>query len=575
MSGLEVAGIVLGSLPLLISAIEHYKTILDPLKAFIKYQDELNRALRNLLALHTSLAMTLKILLRRVASEVEVIELMSNWQHELWKSNELKTNLKAVLKEAYGTYAHILGDIESDLESLANGLRGIDRWSGASNDLEAIITANPSTSSGITGRSQFDFGSRLKLALKKNQITKLVVRIDKRTGDLDDLIFKVERCEQWKVQRPTWKSSLSSSLEQIQERATNLHQIISRAWSCSAKAPHQVRLFLEHRMIRQKSEKQLRATPKSTDSTCFAISLRTPSAPENWHMAEIRVVEKEIQQGRLRFEEDTHKDTSSMANLPEVTDLCSIFCSEAHRMDCCGFAVDSKGKLRGMYDAPKPSFHFSNQRISLDDLLFPSAKARMRSSLRDMDRYVLAITLASSFLQLHATPWLAANWSRDDVFFLGPTNAGGLTVDIEHPFLAQSYMQHSKTPPDTTRKLLPTPSQGHCNGSNLLTLAKLLLEVKLNQKHREGLVKDSLEGMEEANKHSGVMDAIMLSDWIREEKKNLSWAWNDAVVHCMKCSVDPDMDLDDLNHRQGILNGVVVPLLEEYHILTSGPSRDL
>lgn len=129
MSGFEVAGVVLGSVPLLISAMEHYRDGLDPVKAFLRYQDELNRALRDLRALHTSLAMTLEYILKQVAGQDEVIDMMSDYHQQMWKSNELETSLRSLLKEAYDDYVDILGDVESDLKALASKLEGLDRWS--------------------------------------------------------------------------------------------------------------------------------------------------------------------------------------------------------------------------------------------------------------------------------------------------------------------------------------------------------------------------------------------------------------------------------------------------------------
>ncbi|KAH8680423.1 hypothetical protein BGZ61DRAFT_520223 [Ilyonectria robusta] len=564
MSGFEVAGVVLGSLPLLISAMEHYRDGLDPVKAFLRYQDELNRALRDLRALHTSLAMTLEYILKQVAGQDEVIDMMSDHRQQMWKSNELETSLRSLLKDAYDDYVDILGDVESDLKVLASKLQGLDRWSGTSDELKAIIVANPPSSSNTMTRPSYEFKARLKFAMRKKKIVELIERIKKRTTELEALISKVERRGEW----TTWKSSLSSSLEEISERATTLHQVLSRAWSCSSKGPHHVRLFLEHRIVR----KQLRAKLGNKNSTDFGISLRTPSAPSSWHGAEVKVEEKEIYGSKMRFEEDKHADTNEIAKLEEMSNLCSIFCREAHTMDCYGLAVDSKGKLRGVYKAVNPRSHVSNRLFNLDDLLFPSPKAIMHSTLKGRSRYLLAITLASSFLQLHGTPWLSLHWDRDEIFFLEHGNEKDLRVDVEHPFVVQSYLRHHGGPNCET----PSCDASMDDSSNLLTLAKLLLEIKLSYKPEFVQKGDTGDG----RRMSGAVEAIgalTLSRWMKQEKDELSYAWTDAVQHCIDCSVNADTDLQDLNQRKNILNQVVMPLLEEmyscYH--QRGPLRDL
>src|SRR4051794_4057127 len=48
MSGFEVAGVVLGSLPLVISALEHYRDGLRSIQRWRKYERELQSLVRNL-----------------------------------------------------------------------------------------------------------------------------------------------------------------------------------------------------------------------------------------------------------------------------------------------------------------------------------------------------------------------------------------------------------------------------------------------------------------------------------------------------------------------------------------------
>jgi len=48
MSGFEIAGIVLGSLPLFISALEDYREGLQPLKAFVNWNSDLPKVIRRL-----------------------------------------------------------------------------------------------------------------------------------------------------------------------------------------------------------------------------------------------------------------------------------------------------------------------------------------------------------------------------------------------------------------------------------------------------------------------------------------------------------------------------------------------
>jgi hypothetical protein len=84
MSGFEAAGILLAVLPLCISAIEDYNRGLEPLKAFMQWNNQLPTLIRALRAQHVHYEMNLKAILMPVTSEEEVSALMSDGYGEMW-----------------------------------------------------------------------------------------------------------------------------------------------------------------------------------------------------------------------------------------------------------------------------------------------------------------------------------------------------------------------------------------------------------------------------------------------------------------------------------------------------------
>jgi len=58
-------------------------------------------------------------------------------------------------------------------------------------------------------------------------------------------------------------------------------------------------------------------------------------------------------------------------------------------------------------------------------------------------RYHIALTLASSHLQLHKTPWLESGWSKDVILFLpDPTNPE--QINLDQPFIARDFVPSGK-----------------------------------------------------------------------------------------------------------------------------------
>ncbi len=126
MSGFEIAGVVLGALPLLISAMEHYESSLDRVLAFFKWKDELHKAMRELWIQHSYYEMTLRNLLVGMVDEAELVEMMSQPQSPLWKSPGLDEKLRQKLGAAHGIYGYTIQNMGRHMETLASHL-DIDR----------------------------------------------------------------------------------------------------------------------------------------------------------------------------------------------------------------------------------------------------------------------------------------------------------------------------------------------------------------------------------------------------------------------------------------------------------------
>lgn len=131
MSGIEIAGLVLGALPLIFSAIEHYKSGLDGPMAFFRWAGLLEKAVEELWIQYTYYEITLKTLLKDIKTTSELEEMMSAPDSPLWKDQDLEAELKIRLGNAYGVFVHTTKQIESQLESLAKSLNIDKRYVGA------------------------------------------------------------------------------------------------------------------------------------------------------------------------------------------------------------------------------------------------------------------------------------------------------------------------------------------------------------------------------------------------------------------------------------------------------------
>ena len=139
--------------------------------------------------------------------------------------------------------------------------------------------------------------------MKRKDIRNLLESIKSCNERLDRFIGKAEKFEPANSYGSSVKSYLSLPLGRIREYAGSLHQVLSRAWSCSLHASHQAHLVLEHRMVRSKKYETKEVLSGADDATRFTVFFNNPSPPKEWYLTEVQVLE---QSGASKKYETTH-----------------------------------------------------------------------------------------------------------------------------------------------------------------------------------------------------------------------------------------------------------------------------
>lgn len=122
VTGVETAGLLLGAFPLIISALEHYEHSIDPARAFVKWQDELLKTVRELYMGLTTYNQTVCLLLKPIASEQDLVEMMEDPKSSLWKDETLADKLCLMLGPTYDAFMLTIQDIDDIMASIAKCL---------------------------------------------------------------------------------------------------------------------------------------------------------------------------------------------------------------------------------------------------------------------------------------------------------------------------------------------------------------------------------------------------------------------------------------------------------------------
>jgi hypothetical protein len=208
-------------------------------------------------------------------------------------------------------------------------------------------------------------------------------------------------------------------------------------------------------------------------------------------------------------------------SLQEVKDLCASIQKLHLSSPCIGFSFDTKNILRGAYtiNALAGKKVAPSEFLTLEQLLDrpPTIEGRV-AKLSKKERYSLALTLASSTLQLNATPWFKDQWCAKDILF-HQTESGPRLVDVDRPYVVPKI-------DGLTALTNGRPKRSFQNKNTvLLALAVALLELYFGvsaENHRE------LE-KQPPGAFNPWMLCAMAYEWADEEQENLSAAFSGAV----------------------------------------------
>lgn len=122
MSGFEVAGIVLGSIPLVISALGQYKKGIATVRNWRRYERVLGRLITNLEVERVRLQDVFEKLLFRLVPESQIDSMVGERLDPAWLDAGLQDKIKARLYRSFEVFEGRVKDIEGAIEEMIEKL---------------------------------------------------------------------------------------------------------------------------------------------------------------------------------------------------------------------------------------------------------------------------------------------------------------------------------------------------------------------------------------------------------------------------------------------------------------------
>ncbi|KAF2464631.1 uncharacterized protein BDR25DRAFT_307145 [Lindgomyces ingoldianus] len=563
MSGFEIAGVVLGSIPLIVNALQNYGEGVAVMKNMKDYEMVFSD-------IHTSFAASVgiytdscyQLLSPLNLPDRQMNELLEGRQIDAWSNSELKEALEIRLGSNCKVYLSLMDKLNRRIVMFCKKLRLND-------DLKPPWIV-PDGSTDEKARKKFFKNSwtRIRGGFDSDKYATLLQDIDR---DIDKISKLTSGAAQLEPLRAEKKNKIQSTYWlNIRDQAQRLFESLSsRFCPCSCKQPHKANLRLDVRRNHNTENEAVRfaflftfeksgCVPKALPwdwrdveieaSQC--LSTQPPTAPSPAYAAGGTKKTARFAPSITVSPTQPNSRSPSPSLASKIDNLCKALMNGYQSGCCLGFLEDQPWQHH-IYSVSGPDT--GNQiceAASLKELICSP------KSLATRQKCTLALTLASAVLQLHDTPWLPRSWDTKDIFIL--KSRTGATIS-SHFYVSRTF--------DSSASSQAASKRRRCVKNEMIfALGVALLELT------HGCPLLSLKEPEDLNEfgQEDIMTEVSIATRLADEINDLeSENYAKAVLRCVRCNFDTfTYDFEDREFREKFYEGVVVPLQLDYEYAT-------
>lgn len=470
MSGLEIAGVLLGTFPLIISGLEHWRDVAKVGGFFWRVRKEYGACRREVQFYEILYKRNLKELLQPIVADADdITRLISDPGSKDWSREDLQGRLETRLQESYELYMSIVGDMNEAADELRKEL-ALDKATVQSKlrppehqqQKRSSSPVNPSKLSSM--RTKWDYETfRVKFSFNEPVRNEIFERLRKSNERLEKLLStsdKIAALESVAVAPSTTKqtSSQEVAFKTAWRKAELLYKALQASWRCSCQQHHLANLRLSHCNTFQKcfdvilmfDAPGLQANNpwwcKSLQcgqiSDCACTPVAASILPQQCQSVKM-VVPQAGRQKKVMF--NTPQSTIPRieilsSTLPRLA-LCQLL-SDGQHQECIG-VIHHDDESYHLQPTTKWVPNGIARPLTLDYILSKD----FGGQLTRRQRYSIALLLVSSVAQLQFTPWLNSGLSKEEVLFFPNSDDDDEIIPYQEPFIRQGFEpQHLKSP---------------------------------------------------------------------------------------------------------------------------------
>ncbi|KAH8901323.1 hypothetical protein GQ53DRAFT_707647 [Thozetella sp. PMI_491] len=571
MSGFEIAGIVLGAFPLVITALEKYREVATRLGLFYKIKLEYRKCSNELEFHQLTLTRHLKqLLLPLVVDDDKIKELVEKPGGEAWKDSSIEQLLQQRLKDSYGLYLDCIQNMEQVMHDLNHEL-ALDSQpiQGKLYDTLKPPSSLARVKSALTPDGRLFQLYKVKFSNGESVRNKLFAELQASNDKLEKLLDSSDKESHLLQQRALAKqsSAVDTAICNFWIQGAKLFKALSASWKCHCNGQHSVKLLLQH----------------PTTKTLELELLSMKSLNNNWEIKKTRISqgndlvsasnlikEASVLAEKLPLRQPSHRlnkpikssmktrSPNATAQLPRVLPSITLTTTSHDTLlpnalqpitNLCGALDESDSSCYGYLPIADEDCRYyvysisSQQRDSIPSIYLDQiVRGDILPPPTRRQRYSLALVLASSFLQMMDTPWLTSSFKREEIaFFSDPATPKVFLLDKPH---MPSFPRRS-----------PANSNATSLSQSLDQLGILLLELCYGKRLADQPFRKAWpSGGSEVEEM--VFDVMAARDWQCGVNEEAGPDYSEAVAWCLGGNRSAPTEL----WRQDMLKKVVRPL---------------
>ncbi|KUI72164.1 hypothetical protein VM1G_07495 [Cytospora mali] len=533
MSGIDVAGLVLGAFPLILSSLDYYRKGLEPLEEWWNFR-------------------------------THFIAFIDDVRHQMMRYRE---NMIRLLDPIIADNDSLKAMVEDPMDP---------RWSNKTLDKELderlsseldrflrIVTRMHELTLDLYKLLQIEDGKRLKLSFSKKK-QKKIDKLAKHNQELEEILGYSERIVPISDKRKA--SEPVSRFEKLRQHAYAVHQTLANHWKCHRRCKyHAAHLSLRAeevakwhegksalKMSLRNGEESSSGSAEKTVGFQLPLSLPEPSVASPSSAEQLRASPKK------RIPSSAPVPASplpaSTKDLEPIADLCAFLVGEDQKVGRLD-DDDSDRTLEFSKLSKKQSMKVTGKEkvLSFSELLKRYQDSGIVISRRD--RFEMATHIASALLQTYRSPWLPPQWTKGNFYFLADDERR--LVCSRYPLVSRKFASSPLTDDDGDEN--PSPQQQLDQARECLsTLGIMILELIFGKPIEDCKFRCNYYGVD--GRPNDQTDVSTAQRWASEVLGDSGPEISDVVRRCLDCSFGPEPNFADVRFREAVYEGVIQPL---------------